>query len=47
MEQKVLDFYFKNIDNEDVDAITCDEFGISEEELNYILMADFVDAHSF
>lgn len=37
MEMELLDFYFKHLDNEDVVAMTCDEFGVSAETMKFIV----------
>lgn len=46
-ESKVTRFYLEASKSDDDEAIrsTCEKFNIDEDQLNYIIMVDFVDTH--
>lgn len=42
MEAKIVEFYL-SVDSDDAERLTCEEFDIDEDTLNYILMSDLVN----
>ncbi len=45
-DKQVVAYYLKISDDDNADARTCKRFGINEETLNHILMADLVETFS-